>query len=400
MRVMTVFGTRPEAIKMAPVITGLQAAPGVESIICVTGQHRQMLDQVLELFAFEPDHDLDLMKPGQDLFDVTGAVLSGMRDVLRRDRPDIVLVHGDTTTCFATSLAAFYEDIPVGHVEAGLRTGDLRAPFPEELNRSLVARMARFHFAPTETARANLLRENVADETIYVTGNTVIDALLGVRDRVSALDDDFWIEKFGRVLHSRLIDPERRFVLITGHRRENFGKGFIDICAAIRMLAESHPDVDLVYPVHLNPNVLKPVHEILGGLKNVALIEPQDYAPFVWLMNQSDIILTDSGGIQEEAPALGKPVLVMRDVTERPEAVEAGTVRMVGTSVQRIYGSVSELLTDDDVYQTMARAHNPYGDGHAASRIIEVIEYMGSRDDGRGGIGSRSSGGDSSEGGV
>lgn len=374
LRVLSIFGTRPEAIKMAPVVLGLAQADGIESKVCVTAQHREMLDQVLDLFKIKPDHDLNLMAPGQDLFDITARSLLGLRDVLRQERPDVVLVHGDTTTCFAAALAAFYENIPVGHVEAGLRTGDLRAPFPEEANRSLVGRIASYHFAPTEGSRRNLLAESVNPDRIWVTGNTVIDALLMVRDKVSAYGDEHWREHFGAKLYGRIVDPARKLILITGHRRENFGQGFIDLCSAIRDLANAHPDWDLLYPVHLNPNVRKPVYDILEGLNNVMLIEPEDYAPFVWLMDHSDMILTDSGGIQEEGPALGKPVLVMRNVTERPEAVEAGTVLLVGTDREKIVAGVERVLLDSTVYSAMSHAHNPYGDGHAVKRIIEALK--------------------------
>ncbi len=374
LRVLSIFGTRPEAIKMAPVVLGLARADGIESKVCVTAQHREMLDQVLDLFKIKPDHDLNLMAPGQDLFDITARSLLGLRDVLRQERPDVVLVHGDTTTCFAAALAAFYENIPVGHVEAGLRTGDLRAPFPEEANRSLVGRIASYHFAPTEGSRRNLLAESVNPDRIWVTGNTVIDALLMVRDMVGAQGDDHWREHFGAKLYGRIVDPARKLILITGHRRENFGQGFIDLCTAIRDLANAHPDWDLLYPVHLNPNVRKPVYDILAGLDNVILIEPEDYAPFVWLMDHSDMILTDSGGIQEEGPALGKPVLVMRNVTERPEAVEAGTVLLVGTDREKIVAGVERVLLDSAVYSAMSHAHNPYGDGHAVERIVEALK--------------------------
>lgn len=373
LRVLTVFGTRPEAIKMAPVVLGLVETTGIESKVCVTAQHREMLDQVLELFSIHPDHDLNVMQQGQDLFDITARSLLGLRDVLRQERPDLVLVQGDTTTCFAAGLAAFYEGVPVGHVEAGLRTGNMRAPFPEEANRSLVSRIATYHFAPTERARQNLLSEAIPGERIWVTGNTVIDALLMVRDKVETYPADHWRNTFGKMLYERITDPSGRMILITGHRRENFGQGFVDLCTSIRTLAMAHPDWDLIYPVHLNPNVRRPVYEILDKLSNVFLIEPLDYAPFVWLMNRCDLILTDSGGIQEEGPALGKPVLVMRNVTERPEAVEAGTVKLVGTDHKKIVEGVEEVLLNDRVYQTMSRAHNPYGDGHAVPRIINVL---------------------------
>lgn len=374
LRVLSVFGTRPEAIKMAPVVLGLKNEMGMESAVCVTAQHRQMLDQVLDLFEIKPDYDLNIMKPGQDLYDITSNTLLGMRNVLRDYKPDLVLVHGDTTTCFATGLAAFYEQIKIGHVEAGLRTGNLHAPFPEEANRSLVGRLTSLHFAPTESARLNLLRENVDESSIVVTGNTVIDALLMVRERVNQYPANQWQEKYGKVLFDRITDTKRKFILITGHRRENFGQGFIDLCNAIKTLALKHKNWDLVYPVHLNPNVQKPVYEILGELGNVFLIEPQEYAPFVWLMDQCDLILTDSGGIQEEGPSLGKPVLVMREVTERPEAVDAGTVRLVGTDKEKIIKNVESVLLNEDEYLTMSRAHNPYGDGLSVTRICRFIK--------------------------
>jgi len=375
-KVLSVFGTRPEAIKMAPVVLGLQKAEGIESLVCVTAQHREMLDQVLELFEIKPDYDLNIMKPGQDLYDVTANALLGMRDVLRECKPDLILVHGDTTTCFAAALAAFYEQIKVGHVEAGLRTGDMSAPFPEEANRSLVGRIASYHFAPTDSSKENLLKENTHEDSILVTGNTVIDALLMVRDIVSSYSQETWIEKFGDHLYKSITDENRKFILITGHRRENFGQGFIDLCNAIKTLAEKHPDWDLVYPVHLNPNVQKPVKDILSNTTNVYLIEPQDYAPFVWLMDQSDLILTDSGGIQEEGPSLGKPVLVMRDVTERPEAVDAGTVKLVGTNKQAIIDGIETVLGDPAQYLKMSKAHNPYGDGKAVERIVMAVLDM------------------------
>ncbi len=358
---------------MAPVALGVAASADLQAEICITAQHRQMLDQVMNIFAITADYDLDLMKPGQDLFDITSRVLLGMRQVLRTARPDVVIVHGDTTTCFAAALAAFYEGIAVAHVEAGLRTGDLKAPFPEEANRSLVGRLASYHFAPTETARQNLIRENVDPATIFVTGNTVIDALLMVRDKAQDVPEAHWKNHFGEDVYHQILDEGRKLILITGHRRENFGQGFVDLCGAIRTLAQSHPDWVLVYPVHLNPNVQKPVNEILSGLDNVHLIQPQEYLPFVWLMNQSDLILTDSGGIQEEGPSLGKPVLVMRNVTERPEAVDAGTVRLVGTNKKKIIDGVEEVLLNDAVYKGMSRAINPYGDGRATQRIVEVL---------------------------
>jgi UDP-N-acetylglucosamine 2-epimerase (non-hydrolysing) len=352
-----------------------------------------MLDQVLRLFEIQQDFDLNVMTSNQDLYDVTSRVLLGMRDLLRQVKPDTVVVQGDTTTAFATALAAFYEGIEVAHVEAGLRTGDLRAPFPEEANRALVGRLASYHFAPTETARRNLLAENVPTDRIWVTGNTVIDALLMVHHTVGRYSADHWSGIFGTELHERITNLSRRLVLVTGHRRENFGQGFRDLCRAIRRLAQRHDEWDFVYPVHLNPNVRGPAFEILGGLKNVVLIEPLDYALFVWLMGQADLILTDSGGIQEEAPSLGVPVLVMRSVTERPEAVEAGTVRLVGTDSRRIVDGVEELLTNRVVYERMARAINPYGDGHAARRIVSLLTRPGcALDEWRGSSGSGVSG--------
>ncbi len=356
MKVLSVFGTRPEAIKMAPVVRALEAAEGFDSRVCVTAQHREMLDQVLELFELTPHHDLDLMKPGQNLAGLTARILTGLRPVLLEEKPDLVLVHGDTTTTLATTLGAFYEGIPVGHVEAGLRTGNLKAPFPEEANRVLADKLCSWWFAPTERSQQNLLEEGLGPDGIVVTGNTVIDALLWVRDRV--VQDG---------------DSTQRRVLITGHRRENFGQGFLNICEAIKTLAERHPTVLFTYPVHLNPNVQRPVYELLGRLDNVELVAPLDYAPFVRLMNSSTLVLTDSGGIQEEAPSLGKPVLVMRETTERPEGLDAGTVRLVGTDVDRIIHSVSELLDDEAAYQAMSRAHNPYGDGDASQRIVEAL---------------------------
>jgi len=373
-KILSVFGTRPEAIKMAPVTIALANDPNIDASICITAQHREMLDQVMNIFDLKADYDLNLMKPGQDLFDITSRVLMGMRGVLQEAKPDIVLVHGDTTTCFAAGLAAFYEGVKVGHVEAGLRTGNLRAPFPEEANRSLVGRITDYHFAPTKTSQANLIKENIGSESVFVTGNTVIDALFIARDKTESIDPQQWKSLFGDQLFERITDKQRKLILITGHRRENFGQGFVDLCTAIKQLAESHPNWDLVYPVHLNPNVQKPVNEILGGLENVSLIDPQEYLPFVWMMNQSDLILTDSGGIQEEGPSLGKPVLVMRDVTERPEAVDAGTVRLVGTNTDSIVSNVEEVILNDSVYQRMSKAMNPYGDGNASSRILEILK--------------------------
>ena len=370
-KIMLVFGTRPEAIKMAPVVRALSEAKQWEVKVCVTAQHRQMLDQVLSLFGIVPDFDLDLMKPGQDLTDITSNVLIGMRDVFKQWKPDLVLVHGDTTTAMAASLAAFYEKIPVGHVEAGLRTHDIYSPWPEEMNRRMVGRVASLHFAPTETARANLLAEGCADKSVYVTGNTVIDALLNVVDRI----------KTDVTLNQRLrerfafLHEDKRLILVTGHRRENFGQGFEDICKALREIAE-RDDVEIVYPVHLNPNVQEPVRRILGDCPRIHLIEPLDYLPFVYLMNRAHILLTDSGGIQEESPSLGKPVLVMRDTTERPEAVAAGTVILVGTDAARIVSNTARLLDDHSEYQRMSQTHNPYGNGLASSRICNVIQGL------------------------
>ncbi|EXJ15010.1 non-hydrolyzing UDP-N-acetylglucosamine 2-epimerase [Imhoffiella purpurea] len=368
MKTLTVFGTRPEAIKMAPVVQALAAAPEVESQVCVTAQHRQMLDQVLSLFGITPEFDLDLMQPGQDLTDITSRVLAGLRNILRETRPQLVLVHGDTTTTFAASLAAFYERIPVGHVEAGLRTGNIYAPWPEEMNRRLTGSIAEWHFAPTERARQNLLREAVRPERIIVTGNTVIDALLDVVRRLR--EDDGLSAEIERDFD--FLDSSRRMILVTGHRRENFGEGFERICQALAVLAERE-DVQIVYPVHLNPNVQDPVRRLLGGKGNVHLIEPLDYLPFVALMDRASFLITDSGGVQEEAPSLGKPVLVMRETTERPEAVEAGTVRLVGTDETAIVREASRLLDDPAAYERMSQAHNPYGDGQAAARILGTL---------------------------
>lgn len=370
MKVLIVFGTRPEAIKMAPLVLALANDPAFETRVCVTAQHREMLDQVLRLFNIVPDYDLDIMRPDQGLTEITSRILIGMKPVLSAFRPDVVLVHGDTTTTFATSLASFYQQIPVGHVEAGLRTGDLLSPWPEEANRKLTGHLASFHFAPTENARQNLMREGLSADRIFVTGNTVIDALLWVRDRVMKND------ALRATLEQRydFIDPQKKLILVTGHRRESFGDGFERICSALARIALENPQVQVVYPVHLNPNVSEPVKRILSGIANITLIDPQDYLPFVYLMNRAWIILTDSGGIQEEAPSLGKPVLVMRDATERPEAVTAGTVRLVGTDADAIQAAVSQLLNNVDEYQRMSRAHNPYGDGQACRRIISALK--------------------------
>ncbi|QTL39690.1 UDP-N-acetylglucosamine 2-epimerase (non-hydrolyzing) [Xenorhabdus budapestensis] len=370
MKVLTVFGTRPEAIKMAPLVHALARDNAFEAKVCVTAQHREMLDQVLHLFGVKPDFDLNIMKQGQDLTDITCRILESMKPVLSEFKPDVVLVHGDTTTTMATSLAAFYQRIPVGHVEAGLRTGDLYSPWPEEANRKIAGHLATYHFAPTENSRNNLLQESIADNTIFVTGNTVIDALLWVRDRI--MNDEVLSEQFAELYP--FIDPNKKMILVTGHRRENFGGGFERICEALAQIARMHPDVQVVYPVHLNPNVCEPVKRILHDIDNVILINPQDYLPFVYLMDHAYLILTDSGGIQEEAPSLGKPVLVMRNTTERPEAIDAGTVRLVGTKTQTIVDEVTRLLTDDSAYQQMSRAHNPYGDGKACQRILEVLK--------------------------
>jgi UDP-N-acetylglucosamine 2-epimerase (non-hydrolysing) len=367
MKVLSVFGTRPEAIKMAPVVNALKAAKDIEAEVCVTAQHRQMLDQVLDLFNIKPDHDLNIMKPGQDLTDITGNILLGMRDLFKKNKYDFLLVHGDTTTTMAAALAAFYERIPVGHVEAGLRTGNIYAPWPEEMNRSMVGRIATLHFAPTERAQHSLLNEGVDKDRIIITGNTVIDALQQV---VEKLKTPVLSESFKQQFS--FLNPQKRLILVTGHRRENFGDGFERICHALKALSE-RPDVQIVYPVHLNPLVQEPVNRILGDANNVHLIEPQDYLPFVYLMSQAHIIITDSGGVQEEAPSLGKPVLVMRDTTERPEALEAGTVKLVGTDVEKIITEADQLLDDASVYQAMARSLNPYGDGLASNRILTAI---------------------------
>ena len=377
-KILLVFGTRPEAIKMAPLVKKLQANPEeFQTIVCVTGQHREMLDQVLRLFDITPDYDLNIMKPNQDLYDITSRILLGMRDVLKEVQPDIVLVHGDTTTSMAAALAAFYQQIPVGHIEAGLRTGNIYSPWPEEMNRLMTGRISTVHFSPTPLAKQNLLQEHVDEAKIVVTGNTVIDALQMVVERLKN-DELLAGEVKDKVLNMgydvNRLGEDRRLVLITGHRRENFGEGFLNICHAIKNLSEKYPNVDFVYPMHLNPNVRKPVLEILGeGADNVYLIEPLDYLPFVYMMQHSTLILTDSGGVQEEAPGLGKPVLVMRDTTERPEAVEAGTVLLVGTNREKIEQGVSMLLDDADCYRRMSEAVNPYGDGLACERIVKKL---------------------------
>lgn len=375
---MLVFGTRPEAIKMAPLVKEFQKYPEqFQTIVCVTGQHREMLDQVLHIFEIEPDYDLNIMKQGQDLYDVTARVLTGMRDVLKEARPDVVLVHGDTTTSTAAALAAFYQQIPVGHVEAGLRTHNVYSPWPEEMNRQITGRIATYHFAPTPLSRQNLLEEGIREEKIIVTGNTVIDALYMVVDRIKndkTLDFGLNCSLVKAGYDVDRLNGGKKLVLITGHRRENFGDGFINMCQAIKTLFEKYPDVDFIYPMHLNPNVRKSIHEVFGedlsGLKNMFFIEPLEYLSFVYLMEKSTIVLTDSGGIQEEAPGLGKPVLVMRDTTERPEALEAGTVKLVGTDFNKIVEEVSCLLEDQNYYGVMSEAINPYGDGKASERIV------------------------------
>lgn len=384
--ILLVFGTRPEAIKMAPLVKTLQAKPDkFRTVVCVTAQHRQMLDQVLHIFDIVPDYDLDIMKPNQDLYDITSRVLLGMRDVLKEIQPDVVLVHGDTTTSTAAALAAFYQQIPVGHVEAGLRTHNIYSPWPEEMNRQITGRITTHHFAPTSLAKQNLLNENVAENQIIVTGNTVIDALYMVVDKIKnseALQEDLAGVLKEAGYDTARLKGNRRMVLITGHRRENFGDGFISMCTAIRDLAAKYPDVDFVYPMHLNPNVRKPIHEVFGEINgykphtpngNLFLIEPLEYLSFVYLMEKSTIVLTDSGGIQEEAPGLGKPVLVMRDTTERPEALESGTVHLVGTNYDKIVSEVSTLLDDAAAYEKMSKAVNPYGDGHASERICTFL---------------------------
>ncbi|OJU53037.1 MAG: UDP-N-acetylglucosamine 2-epimerase [Acinetobacter sp. 39-4] len=370
-KVLLVFGTRPEAIKMAPLALKLkQFSHDFETKVCVTGQHRQMLDQVLELFDLDPDFDLDLMKPQQTLSDITSGVLKGLEKVFETWHPDLILVHGDTATTFAASLAAYYHKIDIGHVEAGLRTGDLYSPWPEEANRKLTSVLANYHFAPTDSAYENLVKENIDIQNIIVTGNTVIDALLQVKLKIEQNQD--LVKKVGSGF--AFLDANKKMILVTGHRRENFGQGFLNICSALSNIAKRFTDVQIVYPVHLNPNVQQPVNQLLADIDNIFLIDPQDYLPFVYLMNRSYLILTDSGGIQEEAPSLGKPVLVMRDTTERPEAVNAGTVRLVGTDVSTIENAVVELLENPNIYAKMAEAHNPYGDGTACQQIIDFLK--------------------------
>lgn len=372
-KVLLVFGTRPEAIKMAPLAIALKALnEEFETKVCVTGQHREMLDQVLSLFELEPDFDLNLMKPGQTLADITSGVLKGLNEVFDTWLPDVILVHGDTATTFAASLAAYYHKVQVGHVEAGLRTGDIYSPWPEEANRQLTSVLTQYHFAPTQNSYDNLIKENIDATNIVITGNTVIDALLTVKEKVET--DQEMQARFAQQFD--FLDASKKLILVTGHRRENFGQGFEDICLALANIAQKNPEVQIVYPVHLNPNVQKPVNELLSGIDNIKLIEPQDYLPFVYLMNKSYLILTDSGGIQEEAPSLGKPVLVMRDTTERPEAVSAGTVKLVGTNPVVIEDSVMELLENEDLYKKMTEAHNPYGDGTACQQIINFLKNV------------------------
>ena len=381
-KIMLVFGTRPEAIKMAPLVKEFQKHhEQFKTVVCVTGQHRELLDQVLQIFDIKPDYDLNIMKHGQDLYDVTARVLVGMRNVLDEVLPDVVLVHGDTTTSTAAALAAFYRQIPVGHIEAGLRTHNIYSPWPEEINRQLTGRIATYHFAPTQLSRRNLLQENVDDSKIIVTGNTVIDALYLVVNKIK--NNEQLSQSLNKVIAAGGYDVNRlndgkKLVLITGHRRENFGDGFISICQAIKTLKEMFPEVDFVYPMHLNPNVRRPIHTVFGenlsGLGNLFFIEPLEYLPFVHLMNRSSIVLTDSGGIQEEAPGLGKPVLVMRDTTERPEALEAGTVKLIGTDHEKIVAEITLLLTDSAAYDKMSRAVNPYGEGLACPRIVRAFE--------------------------
>ncbi|MDD2367690.1 MAG: UDP-N-acetylglucosamine 2-epimerase (non-hydrolyzing) [Sulfuricurvum sp.] len=372
-KILIVFGTRPEAIKMAPLVKEFQKYNELfDTKVCVTAQHREMLDQVLSLFEIIPDFDLNIMKAGQDLYDITANVLLGMKGVLNTFKPDVVFVHGDTTTTFAASLAAFYQQIKIAHIEAGLRTGDIYSPWPEEANRQLTTQITAYHFAPTPTSEANLLRENVAPSRIAVTGNTVIDALFLALDKIK--NSPILEQEITTKLTSLYpFNPDRKIILVTGHRRENHGQGFINICGALKILAENNPDIDIVYPVHLNPNVQKPVHEILSAITNVFLIEPLQYETFLYLMNQSYFIITDSGGVQEEAPSLGKPVLVMRDTTERPEALEAGTVKLVGTNTQRIISEAQLLLDSTEAYLAMAKAHNPYGDGKACERVVKFL---------------------------
>lgn len=380
-KVLTIFGTRPEAVKLAPVIKKLEEHKDIfKSVICVTAQHRQMLDQVLELFEIKPDYDLNIMKPNQNLFELTSNVLLNLKPVLEQENPDIILVQGDTTTVFAASLAAFYLKIKVGHVEAGLRTFNKYSPFPEEINRKITTVIADLHFAPTETSRQNLVDENIKKDTIYITGNTVIDALFLTLEKLKKNESENILSEKVKAIQELVakINPEnnKKIVLVTGHRRENFGQGFENICQALSEIAQQYPDSEIVYPMHLNPNVREPVNRIISGIKNIHLIEPLDYEPFVYLMDKSYLILTDSGGVQEEAPSLGKPVLVMRDTTERPEAVVAGTVKLVGTDKELIISEALKLLNHEDEYKKMSMAHNPYGDGKSGERIVNIIKEV------------------------
>jgi len=370
---LLVFGTRPEAIKMAPLVKAFEKESSIESKVCVTAQHREMLDQVLDLFDITPEYDLNLMKPGQDLYDITANVVLGMKDVLSDFKPDVVLVHGDTTTTSATALSSFYQKIKVGHVEAGLRTGDIYSPWPEEANRQITSVLVNYHFAPTETSKANLLKENKDSNNIIVTGNTVIDALFLALQKIES-DKTLESKIISEIASQYPLKEDKKIILVTGHRRENFGQGFINICNSLKTLALNNPDIDIVYPVHLNPNVQKPVKEILANVDNIYLIDPLQYEQFIYMMNRSYFIITDSGGVQEEAPSLGKPVLVMRDTTERPEAVEAGTVKLVGTDPEVIITEAQKLLDDKEEYEKMSKAHNPYGDGKASQRIVEFLK--------------------------
>jgi len=374
-KVLLVFGTRPEAIKMAPLVKAFEKEKSIESRVCVTAQHRKMLDQVLEIFDIQPDYDLNIMKAGQDLFDVTSNVLLGLKDVLNDLSPDVVLVHGDTTTTSSAALASFYNKIKVGHVEAGLRTGDMYSPWPEEANRQITGVLANYHFAPTDTSANNLLKENKNPNDIVVTGNTVIDALFLALDKIEK--NDALKSKIIESINSQYkLKNDKKIILVTGHRRENFGQGFINICKALKTIALNNPNIDIVYPVHLNPNVQKPVKEILSGVSNIYLINPLQYEEFIYMMNKSYFIITDSGGVQEEAPSLGKPVLVMRDTTERPEAVEAGTVKLVGTHTETIIKEAQKLLKEESEYEKMSKSHNPYGDGKACERIVNFIKEV------------------------
>jgi len=371
MKILSIFGTRPEAIKMAMLCRNLSTTEGIEHKVCVTAQHRQMLDQVLDFFEIKPDFDLDIMKAGQDLTDITCEVLKGLKELFKTYRPDIILVHGDTTTCMAASLAAFYAGIKIGHVEAGLRTGNLQSPFPEEANRVLVSKLADYNFSATQINRQNLLNEGIKETKIIVTGNTVIDSLLFAKDKVNSFSEDV-----SNATVRNIFKEHKKIILVTGHRRENFGDGFINICKALKEVAHKHPEIEIVYPVHLNPNVQKPVNKVLNGISNIHLIKPLSYPDFVYAMKQSFFIVTDSGGVQEEAPGLGKPVLVMRDTTERPEAVEAGTAKLVGADFDKIRNGMESLLTDENEYAKMAKAHNPYGDGKAVERIIGRLKKI------------------------